>query len=173
MEEHNREACGLKAHPGVFGFKDLSLGGDMFDRILIAYDGSDEAKKALEAGIQLSAALHSTMTLVSVLEPLPGYVNLAATVAPSLPADLREERRQRLDAMQSDVKRQAGEHSVKVETLLIEGPETTTILDAARLTHADLIVIGLRRHATGIEFAGTVRRIANESPCPILAVPIH
>lgn len=142
----------------------------MFDRILIAYDGSAEAKKALDTGIRLAAALHSSATLVTVLEPLPGYLNIAQTVAPSLPAELKEESRQRFETMQAEVRQQAAQAGVQVKTLLVEGRETSGILDAARTTHADLLVVGLRRHATTVEFAGTVRRIANECPCPILAV---
>ncbi|MGB6134695.1 MAG: universal stress protein [Acidobacteriaceae bacterium] len=145
----------------------------MFNRILIAYDGSPESKKALDTGIELAAALHSSATLVSVVEPLPGYLNIASTVAPTLPAELAAEHREHLEAMQSEVKQQAAAHGVEVHTMVAEGSETGEILRAARSTHADLLVVGLRRHARLVEWAGTVRRIANETPCPILAVSGH
>ena len=142
----------------------------MFDRILIAYDGSTEAKKALDTGLRLAATLGSAATLVTVMEPLPGYVNIAQTVAPSLPAELRQASRQRFEEMQLEVKQRASKTGVAITTLLIEGRETRGILEATKTTHADLLVVGLRRHATNVELAGTVRRIANECPCPILAV---
>lgn len=142
----------------------------MFNRILVAYDGSPEAKRALDSGIKLAAALHSSATIVSVVEPLPGYVNIAGAVEPNLPADLRAMHRTRFEAMLSDVKQRAAAHDVPVETMIVEGSETAEILRAARRVHADLLVVGLRRHARLVEWAGTVRRIANETPCPILAV---
>jgi len=145
----------------------------MFNRILIAYDGSPESKKALETGIELAAALHSSTTLVSVVEPLPGYVNFARTVAPTLPSELAAENRQHLEAMQSEVRQQAAAHGIEVHTMIAEGSETGEILHAAQSTHADLLVVGLRRHAATLEWAGTVRRIANATPCPILAVSAH
>jgi nucleotide-binding universal stress UspA family protein len=142
----------------------------MFNRILIAYDGSPESKKALDTGIELAAALHSSATLVSVLEPLPGYVNIAGAMAPSMSSELRAEIRRRLETLQTEVAKQAAAHGVQVQTMLVEGSETGEILNAARKTRADLLVVGLHRHANMIEWAGTVRRIANETPCPILAV---
>jgi nucleotide-binding universal stress UspA family protein len=143
----------------------------MFNRILIAYDGSLEAKKALDTGIELAAALHSSATIVSVVEPLPSYVNIAGTVAPTLSSELQTYHRTHFEAMQSEVKQQAAARDLPVQTMVAEGSETGEILRAARRIHADLLVMGLHRHACLVEWAGTVRRIANETSCPILAVP--
>jgi nucleotide-binding universal stress UspA family protein len=81
-----------------------------------------------------------------------------------------QEGRQHFKEMQLEVKHRAAKAGVAMTTLLIEGRETMGILEAAKTTHADLRVVGLCRHATNVELAGTVRRIANECPCPILAV---
>ena len=142
----------------------------MFNRILIAYDGSPESQRALATGIQLAVELHSDTTLVTVVEPLPSYVNMASAVAPEVPSELRHERRDRMEKLQQEVKQQATIKNVPVETLLVEGEEIEGILGAAKQTHADLLVVGLHRHHTAIEFAGTLRRIANHTLCPILAV---
>jgi nucleotide-binding universal stress UspA family protein len=145
----------------------------MFQRILIAYDGSLESKKALETGIALARELKAETSLVSVIEPLPGYVALAGSVEPSFPVELQQERREKFSAMQAEVKNKAAQNGMDVETLLIEAPEAQGVLDAVRDTGADLLVVGLRPHASSVEFAGTVRRIANEIHCPILAVPVQ
>ena len=142
----------------------------MFNRILIAYDGSPESRRALATGMQLAAELHSETTLVTVVEPLPGYVNMASAVAPDVPSELHQERRQHMEQLQQEVKQQAATKNVPVETVLVEGEEIEGILNTAKETRADLLVLGLHRHHTGIEFAGTVRRIANHTLCPILAV---
>lgn len=142
----------------------------MFDRILIAYDGSPESENALQTGLDLAAKLHSSTTLVTVLEPLPGYISIAGSVTPELPVEMRRERRERLEALQARAQQQAAGRDIHLQTELLEAPEVTGILGAVRNAHADLLVIGLRRHASAVDWAGTVRHIANESPCPILAV---
>lgn len=142
----------------------------MFDRILIAYDGSSEAEQALQTGLDLASKLHSTTTLVTVLEPLPGYVSIAGSVAPELPEEMRRQRRERLEGLQERAQQEAAARNIPLQTELLEAPEIEGILGAIRNAQADLLVIGLRRHASAVDWAGTFRHIANESPCPILAV---
>ncbi len=145
----------------------------MFDRILIAYDGSAESDMALRTGLDLAKALRSSAALVTVLEPLPGYISIAGSVAPELPTEMRHERRDHLEKLQSRASKLAEERGVPLETVLLEGAEVDSILEAVRSAHADLLVVGLRRHAAAVQWAGTFRHIANESPCPILAVSCH
>lgn len=142
----------------------------MFDRILIAYDGSPESESALKAGLDLAARLHASTTLVTVLEPLPGYVSIAGSIAPELPEAMLHQHRQRLEALQKRAQQQAASRNIQLRTALLEAAEVSGLLKAARNAHADLLVVGLRRH-NAVEWASTVRYIANESPCPILAVP--
>lgn len=142
----------------------------MFNRILIAYDESKEACKALETGMRLACELHAKATLLTVLEPLPGYVHMACAVAPHFPEQVHHERRTRMEEAQAKAKQRAAECGLQIETLLVEGDEIEAILEATRKMHADLLVMGLHRHVPGIEWSGTMRCIANETPCPILAV---
>ncbi len=142
----------------------------MFNRILIAYDESKEARKALDTGMKLAAELHSKVTIATILEPLPGYYGLAAVVDPSLADEVRQGSRERLLQLQTVAKEEATRFGLEVETLLLEGQETEAILEATRIAQADLLVVGLRRHMPGFEWAGTVRQVANKCACPILAV---
>lgn len=145
----------------------------MFDRILIAYDGSPEAESALNTGLDLAATLHADTTLVTVLEPLPGYVNLAGSIAPELPVQMQHQRRERLEVLQALAQQKAAERNLPLQTLLLQDNEVSGILDTARTAKANLLVIGMPRHTAAVEWAGTFRHIANESPCPILAVSCH
>jgi nucleotide-binding universal stress UspA family protein len=142
----------------------------MFKRILIAYDDSREACKALEAGMKLAATLHAHTTLLTVMEPLPASVHMACAVVPELPNQMDRERRDHIEQAQAHARAQATHHGIELETMLIEGDEVRCILDITRKTQADLLVLGLHRHAPGLEWQGTMRCIANETPCPILAV---
>lgn len=142
----------------------------MFNRILIAYDESKESCKALETGMKLAAELHAHTTLLTVMEPLPASVHMACAVVPQLPTQMRQESRAHIEKAQAHAREQAAKHGLELETMLIEGDEIRCILDITRQTHADLLVLGLHRHARGLEWSGTMRSIANETPCPILAV---
>lgn len=142
----------------------------MFKRILIAYDASKEACKALDAGLKLACELRAKTTLLTVLEPLPGFVHMACAVVPHYPQQAWHERRAHMEEAQAEAKRKAAQCGLEIETLMVEGEEIEAILEATRKMHADLLVLGLHRHAPGIEWQGTMRCIANETPCPILAV---
>lgn len=142
----------------------------MFNRILIAFDQSKEACKALETGMKLAAELHAHTTVLTVLEPFPASVHMACATAPELPARMDQERRAHIEKAQAHAREQAATHGLQLETVIIEGDEVHCILEITRKTQADLLVLGLHRHAPGIEWQGTMRCIANETPCPILAV---
>ncbi|WP_263357682.1 universal stress protein [Acidicapsa ligni] len=142
----------------------------MYDRILIAYDGSRESERALEEGVRLAQVLGSHVTLATIAEPMPGYYGLSVVVAPQAPEEFRQDQLSRLGSLQVRASELAKSHGVTIETTLIEAAEVSGILQAAHALKANLIVIGLRRHTQHVEWVGTVRQIANESPCPILAV---
>jgi nucleotide-binding universal stress UspA family protein len=142
----------------------------MYERILIAYDGSKEAERALAEGLTLAAATQARVTIATVAEPLPGYYNMAAMVAPDVPETARRDRLQQLEELQAKATEFSTSHGLTVTTTLLEAGEVQGILSAARALKADLLVIGLRRHVQNIEWAGTVRQVANETPCSILAV---
>jgi nucleotide-binding universal stress UspA family protein len=51
----------------------------MFQKIMVAYDESLEAGKALEVAIELARALGAELKVVTVLEPLPAYFSFAVS----------------------------------------------------------------------------------------------
>jgi nucleotide-binding universal stress UspA family protein len=142
----------------------------MYDKILIAYDASKEAQRALAEGCRLAKVVEAEITVVTVLEPAPGYYNLAAITAPEVPGLFRETRLNELNELQRKAVQFASDQDLVVHTVLLEESEVAGILEAARTIKANLIVMGLRRHLQNLEWAGTVRQVANDSPCSILAV---
>jgi nucleotide-binding universal stress UspA family protein len=142
----------------------------MYERMLIAYDGSKEAERALAEGLKLAVVHQSHVTIATVAEPLPGYYNVAAVVAPDVPEAARQERLLQLGQLQTKAAEFGKSHGLSITTTLLEGGEVQGILSVARALKADLLVVGLRRHVQNLEWAGTVRQLANETPCSILAV---
>ncbi len=143
----------------------------MYSRILLAYDGSPASERALEQGIRLATALQAEVTIATVAEPLPGYYQIAATVAPGFLEQSREEAMRRLSGIQARAKQLSEEHGLQTKTVLVEAEEVTGLIEIAELQRPDLLIIGFHRHSSYLERAGTVRRIANQARCPLLAVP--
>src|SRR3979411_736335 len=55
----------------------------MFHKIMVAYDESSEAARALRASIDLAKALRAELNVVTVLEPIPGYYSFAVSAVPA------------------------------------------------------------------------------------------
>jgi len=140
----------------------------MFKKIAIAYDESPASEHALATAISLAASLGSTLRIVTVIEPQPGYVNMSLAIDPTLPARLQDERRERLKQIQALAIRHAADSGVAADGVLIDGPEVETILATVNAYNAELLVIGLAQHHG--EYFSTLHRIAMQIPCPVLAV---
>jgi nucleotide-binding universal stress UspA family protein len=142
----------------------------MFDRILLAYDESKEAEHALKSAISLAKTLRSKLTIVTVVEALPGYTAMAALVDPNLPNEILEEKRDRLRALQKTAINHAFASGITADAVLVDGDEVESIIETAKRDRANLLVIGLRKHV-GLELvSSTAHHLAQQSPCPLLAV---
>ena len=133
-------------------------------RIVIAFDGSDASREALEQGVALARAAGAVATLVYVRHapfPLVGDPFYARALG-------RELRRGRdvLDEARA-VAREAG---VPAETELLEGEPAERIVELAQLRGAELIVVGCRdRGALAEALLGSVSQaIVHEADRPVL-----
>jgi nucleotide-binding universal stress UspA family protein len=130
--------------------------------ILLAYDGSEEARCALERAASLAAAEGSTVHVVSVAGVQPGLGPSPTWVRPwELVA-----RRPRVEAAAGWLRARG----VAVETVERQGDPAWAIVDEARKRDADLIVLGTRgrlAHALHRSVGAAVRRAA---PCEVVVV---
>jgi nucleotide-binding universal stress UspA family protein len=55
----------------------------MFRKIMVAYDESPEAARALSTAIELAKEIRAELSVVTVLEPLPAYYSFAVLAEPS------------------------------------------------------------------------------------------
>lgn len=56
----------------------------MFRKIMVAFDESSEAGRALQVAIELAKSLHASLTVISVIEPPPIYFSFSTLAAPYL-----------------------------------------------------------------------------------------
>jgi nucleotide-binding universal stress UspA family protein len=142
----------------------------MFKKIAIAYDESKSSEHALATAISLAASLGSNLRIITIVEPLPVYVNMTLAVDPDLPQQLLNERRDRLKLAIQLALQHAVDAGVDAEATLVDGREVEGVLAEVTARHADLLVLGLSQHHGFGEMSSTAHRIALHSPCPILGV---
>jgi nucleotide-binding universal stress UspA family protein len=135
------------------------------DRIIVGYDGSDGAERALERAAELAGSLGATLLVVSVSRssrlaeavpvvefaeaPVPAIPGPAGTVAP-MPAPAPEPPRpEPLELAQHQLERarmRLARMHVEAEYVAEVGDAAERLLALAREREADLIVVGGHEH---------------------------
>ena len=139
----------------------------MFHKIMVAYDESSEAGRALRASIELAKTLSAQLSVVTILEPLPGYYSFAVSAVPAW--NWTEEKRIRYSALQAEALRQAKAAGVLLHAELISGDEVGSIIECAKRHHSDLLVLGLRKHSW-LMAGHTAQDLAERAPCAVLGI---
>ena len=139
----------------------------MFNRIVVAYDGSDSARAALRIGIDLAKSLGGELSSISVEEHLPRY---AATISEVAGAQERIEEHFR--TLTKQARDTAAVEEVDLETVVRRGHEVGEILEFVRARRADLLLLGAHGHSRVFErFIGsTSLSVARAAPCSVLIV---
>lgn len=134
-------------------------------RILVGYDGSRHADTAFEDALDLAALAKARLSVVSVASPPepPTEVETQAAI---------ESATHHYEELFANLKRQAQERNVKLETHVLVGHPADQILKAAAKQGADLIVVGHRGRSAIREWVSgsTSRRIFTHANCPVLVV---
>ena len=144
----------------------------MFKKIVVAYDESPQAKRALTVAINLAQQLKAELRLVTVREPLPAYLAYTEAAFPGSERILSDERHLFYENLQKEAKAQASVRGISVEGVIIEGDEIQSLADDLESWEADLLVMG-RRHHSGVSgrlLGSTTHEVAERTRCSILAV---
>lgn len=133
-------------------------------KILVAYDGSEGAQRALEQAAELASSNGSVVSVISVAEPLPQFGRAGAMLTP----EEDEERRHEL----VDAKETLAGKGVEAQLVERKGDPATMIVDEAEKESADVIVMGTRGLNTAQRWLiGSVSsRVVQHAPCNVLVV---
>ena len=142
----------------------------MFKAILVAVDESPQAAAALELAIGLAKTLGASLTLVHAIDPAAiasAADDAAAATAMEIELDELQTAGKELLEATSARARAAG---IAASTVVRDGAPSAVILDTARRTGSDLIVIGTHgRHGVARLFVGScAEAVLRESPVPVL-----
>jgi nucleotide-binding universal stress UspA family protein len=139
----------------------------MIERILIAHDGSDSARKAFDFAVDLTARLGAHLRMICVEEEIPRHAEVID--------ELREEK-DRADSyfgqLAEHCRVRAAMRSVDIETAIVPGQAVRVIGDFVRENAIDLLVIGFTGHSKVYEhlWGGTAHNLTSTAPCNVLVV---
>ncbi|MFN2545317.1 MAG: universal stress protein [Actinomycetota bacterium] len=138
-----------------------------FSKILVAFDGSAGAQRALEVALQIARVSGADLHAVAVEAHLPHY---GATVG-EVKEELEVERSEAATAL-TEAQRLAGEAGVRLSTEVAAGHTASSIIEAAKAGDVDLIVIGHvgRSGVWGLLPGGAAERVSRHAPCSVLIV---
>ena len=137
----------------------------MYDRIVIAVDGSDEARRAARRGLELARAVEAEVTVVSVVE--------RKTLRLTETAEEKRQLRERGEEALAEIETLAAEVGHAVRTELLEGKPAAQIREHVATTDAELLVVG-RQGRTGLGrrlLGGVTEQLLHRSDVPVLVVP--
>jgi len=146
----------------------------MIKKILVAVDGSEHSKKAVDYAASIAAAMHAKLSVLYVFKALElpkGMENYAKiehinggddAVLMKVSNDIVDEAKERATKM----------GATDIEGEVIDGPVARTIVSQAKRRNVDMIVIG-SRGLGNIEATlrgGVSMRVGLLSKCPVLVV---
>jgi nucleotide-binding universal stress UspA family protein len=137
------------------------------DLIGVAFDGSAEARDALELGCALARAAGGILRVISVFEPATfGAVATGRTGGASVNSLLRSGLRKAFDEAVAE-----RPDSPSVEGRFLDGSAHDLL--AAESAELDLLVTGSRRYGprAAVLLGGTTHALMRRARCPVLIVP--
>jgi nucleotide-binding universal stress UspA family protein len=144
----------------------------VFRSIVVGTDGSETAREAVGAAVELAKLTGAKLELVSAYEPVSGQ--RLRDEARQVPPDLQwmVNPREDVDATLADAAERVGEAGVESRTYAREGDPADAILDVAEELGSDLVVVG-NKGMTGAKrfLLGSVpNKVSHHAPCSVMIV---
>jgi nucleotide-binding universal stress UspA family protein len=153
----------------------------MYERLLVALDGSDTAEKVLEHTEAIARAFGSSVTLIRATlspETLLAETSSAETVgevAPIIdPTPIVEADREGAEEYLQNIAARLKQHNLDVTYEEPEGPPADVIVRRARELDASMIM--MTTHGRGglgrLVFGSVADSVLRHAPCPVLLVRV-
>jgi nucleotide-binding universal stress UspA family protein len=143
-----------------------------FTNIVVAFNGSQESKRALELAARLVRITGASLQTITVLNPLPAYTAYATAIDAAVPALLEHGVHEAYKRLQEEARQIAMNGGATVMTHLIESGDAKSIIRFISEVGADLLVIGIHRHRLQLSCLwSTAHDLAQHAACSVLGVP--
>ncbi len=139
----------------------------MFDKILLAVDGSEHALHAARVAADLARTMDAKeFRIVVAYDFIPPYLG-EPNLQYAIDARMDEAKSVLQNALNA-----VGELPCKIHTELIEGPSAEAVIDVAATRKSDVIVMGSRGlgKLAGLLLGSTSQKVVAHAPCPVLIV---
>ena len=139
----------------------------MFERILLAVDGSEHGYRAAQVAAELARAMKSEkLRIVVSFNRIPAYLG-----EPNLQHAIDARLTEAQEILQKAVKI-VGDVPVEIHTELIEGDPAEAIIEVAKTRNSSVIVMGSRGlgRLVGLVLGSTSQKVVSHAPCPVLIV---
>ncbi len=138
----------------------------MFNKILLAYDGSEHARKAAKIAGTLANKMQADLWVVIAYDPLPSYLGV-----PNEQTAI-DSRLDKANGEMNDAIGEIGPIEGKLTREILEGPATEAILNVANVRGIELIVMGTRGHSRieGLLMGSHSQKVLSHAHCPVLVV---
>ena len=137
-----------------------------FNNILVAYDGSDHSRKALDLAVKVAQCSHGQLKVLYVFDQVPIVLGDDET-ARFIERALNKGREKLAEATLH-----LRDTGINFSTDTVEGPAAEAILRVARLEGCDLIVMGSRGlgMVQGLLLGSVSYRVLHHAQIPVLVV---
>ncbi len=139
----------------------------MFERILLAVDGSEHSMRAAKEAGDLARALNSsTLRIVVAFDNIPSYYG-EPNMQQAIDARLKQ-----ANAILQSAQESVGTIPGEIHAELIEGSPAEAIINVAKTRESTVIVMGSRGLSTIAELAlgSTSHKVVSHAACPVLIV---
>jgi len=139
----------------------------MFEKILVAIDGSEGSKKALATAIAIARRFGLELQSISVKERPNHYATTIGEVM-----EEQEEADKVFAKVTEESKELARQQGVYLECTVLAGDKVESIIKFAREGHYDLLVAGFTGYSGifGQVWGGTSQNLTKTAPCSVLVV---
>jgi nucleotide-binding universal stress UspA family protein len=139
----------------------------MFEKVLLAVDGSDHALHAARLAADLARTMKSKeLRIVVAYDSIPPYLG-----EPNMQYAIDARMKEAQSILQAAVEAVGGVPA-EIFTELIEGSSADAIINVAVTRASDVIVMGSRGLGTlaGLLLGSTSQKVVSHAPCPVLIV---
>ncbi|MBV6511655.1 MAG: TRAP-T-associated universal stress protein TeaD [Ignavibacteriaceae bacterium] len=139
------------------------------DKILVPVDFSDYSIAALKYSTEFALVFGAELVVAYVLEPMmyPPDLTVGQIPLPPYEAEVSDKAKTELEKLVEPY-----QNNVRITTIVRAGKPFLEIVDLAKETDADLIIISSHGR-TGMEhllFGGTSEKVIRKAPCPVLTL---
>jgi nucleotide-binding universal stress UspA family protein len=141
---------------------------EMFSKLLVPIDGSDNSFRALDHAIFLSKNIRAQTTALHIMENVPFVHVQSEKVLNELMSKYQKDSENILNKSR-DI---GNKNGVNVETVLMKGDATSNIIDFSKKGNYDTIIMGRRGMGQfkQLILGSTSNKVLNHSDCTVVIV---